>query len=233
MLFAIPVLSTLMGGLLAVRFRRWISFLFAAGAGLLLGAAFLDILPEAIDLGRGANLGAAEVLGLTLLAVLGFFAIDFSLHTWKHARLHGRFGAGMLIFHSFRDGLGIGAAYAASHSAGYAVALGVAAHDFGDGMNTVLLTTEGRAPTAADYGFLVADAVAPFLGGVLAVWWVFSREASVVLLVLAAGFFIQMASGDFLPKLRAERTRGRRLLLPTVGLGVGFIYLANRLLGAS
>ncbi len=232
MLFAIPVLSTMLGGLLAVRFRRWISFLFAAGAGLLLGAAFLDILPEAIDLGREAHLGAVQVLGLTLLSVLGFFAVDFALHNWRHARLHGRFGAGMLIFHSFRDGLAVGAAYAASHPAGYAIALGVAAHDFGDGMNTILLTTEGREPTPADYGFLLADAVAPFMGGVLAVWWVLSREASVVLLVLAAGFFIQMASGDFLPKLRAEHTRGRRLLLPTVLLGVAFIYLANRLLGA-
>ena len=154
MLLAVPVLSTMLGGLLAVRFRRWISFLFAAGAGLLLGAAFLDLLPEAIDLGREAHLGAFQVLGLTMLSVLGFFAVDFVLHTWRHAqRLHGRFGAGMLIFHSFRDGLAVGAAYAASHPAGYAIALGVAAHDFGDGMNTILLTTGGRAPTPADYGF--------------------------------------------------------------------------------
>ena len=50
----------------------------------------------------------------------------------------------MLIFHSFRDGMAIGLSYAASHTAGYAVALGIAAHDIGDGMNTVILTTCGQ-----------------------------------------------------------------------------------------
>ncbi len=232
LLLAVPVVSTLLGGLLAVHLRRYVSFLFAAGAGLLLGAAFLDLLPEAIDLGRAAGLRSASVLGLTLLAFLLFFSIDEALHGWEHSRLHGRFGAALLISHSFRDGLAIGAAYAASHVVGYAVALGIAAHDFGDGMNTVLLTTKGRSPTRADYGFLLADAAAPFLGGLLTVWWTLSPRASVVLLVLAAGFFLQMATGDFLPQLRGAAGRSRVRLLPVLFLGSALIYCANRLLAA-
>ena len=47
----IPVFATLAGGLLAVRFRHLRPLLIACGAGLLLGAAFLDLLPEAIVLG--------------------------------------------------------------------------------------------------------------------------------------------------------------------------------------
>ena len=68
----------------------------------------------------------------------------------------GRIGGGLLIFHSFRDGMAIGAAFAASHTAGYAVATGIAAHDFGDGMNTVILTTAGEKAGLADYGFPAA-----------------------------------------------------------------------------
>jgi zinc and cadmium transporter len=96
-------------------------------------------------------------------------------------------------------------------------------------MNTILLTTDGRSPTRVDFAFLVADAVAPFLGGILTIWWVFSRVNSVLLLALAAGFFIHMATGDFLPELR--RSAGpRRFLIPSILTGSAFIYLANLLI---
>jgi zinc and cadmium transporter len=234
LLFTVPILSTLIGGLLAVRFRRYLYFLIAGGAGLLLGAAFLDLLPEAIDLGREAGLASADVLGLTLLSFLLFHLIENSLDRWGghgrepevQQRAVGRAGALMLIFHSFRDGLAIGAAYAASHPAGYAVAFGIAAHDVGDGMNTIILTTGGKKPTRTDYAFLLADALAPFFGGLLTAWWVFSPRGSVGLLVLAAGLFFQMATGDFLPEVR--RSNGpRRYLLACVFAGALVIYLAN------
>ena len=136
----------------------------------------------------------------------------------------------MLIFHSFRDGMAIGAAFAASHTAGYAVAVGIAAHDLGDGVNTVLLTTAGRKPRPVDYGFLLADAVAPFLGGLFAIRWFSSLNSSVVLLALAAGFFIQMAASDFLPEIRRS-TASRKYTVPLVLAGVALIYGANLLLG--
>ena len=236
LLLTIPIFSTLLGGALALRFRRSLAMLLALGAGLLLAAAFLDLLPEAVEIGRSVGIGSAAVLGLTLVSFLLFYGLEQALHGLGErleGRLHGRrlvrrTGALMLIFHSFRDGMAIGAAYAASHSAGFAVAFGIAAHDLGDGMNTVILTTDGNAPTRTDYGFLLLDALAPFLGGLLTVWWSLSAGASVILLVLAAGFFLQMATGDFLPELRRSgQVRGRLLL---VLLGVLIIYAANLLI---
>ena len=237
LLLAVPIASTLIGGLLAVRFRSYTSLLTAVGGGLLLGAAFLDLLPEAISLGVEAGLSIADVLGLTLASFLFFHAcesgFDFAARTWREsdAKRHivGRAGAAMLIFHSFRDGMAIGAAYAASHTAGYAVAFGIAAHDLGDGMNTVILTTGGKAPTRTDYLFLAFDAAAPFLGGLLTSWLVLSSRASVGLLVLAAGFFLQLATGGFLPEVR-QAEAPRRFLLFSVFFGAAVIYLANRLI---
>lgn len=236
-LFSVPILSTLLGGMLAIRFRRYILLLIAVGAGLLLGAAFLDLLPEAIVLGNRAGISAADTLGLTLLSFLLFYSfergLDSASRKWEASdrgrQMSRRTGAAMLIFHSFRDGMAIGAAYAASHAAGYAVAFGIAAHDFGDGMNTVILTTGGEKPTRIDFAFLAADAAAPFLGGLLTVWWVLSLRGSVFLLVLAAGFFIQMATGDFLPELRNYQGP-RRFLVPSVLLGAALIYFANFLI---
>ena len=240
-LFAVPVLSTLLGGVLALRLRRSLGLLIAVGAGLLLGAAFLDLLPEALELGGRAGLSDAHVLGLTLLSFLLFHGMESALDELGERmqrrrldphmgrRIARRTGALMLIFHSFRDGMAIGVAYAASHSAGYAVAVGIAAHDLGDGMNTVILSTDGNKPTRTDYLFLLADALAPFLGGLLTAFWVLSARSSVWLLALAAGFFFQMATGDFLPELRRGRVP-RKLLLPCVVLGCAIIYAANVLI---
>ena len=240
-LFAVPVLSTLVGGVLALRLRRSLGLLIAVGAGLLLGAAFLDLLPEALDLGAKTGLNGAQVLGLTLLSFLLFLGIESGLDAMGERlrqsrqgpqagrRVARRTGALMLIFHSFRDGMAIGVAYAASHGAGYAVAVGIAAHDLGDGMNTVILSTDGEKATPTDYLFLVADALAPLLGGLLTAFWVLSARSSVWLLALAAGFFLQMATGDFLPELR-RGSLPRKLLLPCVVMGCGVIYVANLLI---
>ena len=236
-LFGVPIVSTLLGGMLAIRFRRHLLLLIAAGAGLLLGAAFLDLLPEAILLGNTAGISTMNTLGLTLLSFLLFYslerALDFAGQRWQDSHrgqlMIRRSGALMLIFHSFRDGMAIGAAYAASHTAGYAVAFGIAAHDFGDGMNTVILMTGGEKPKRVDFMFLAADALAPFLGGLLTMWWALSLRGSVTLLVLAAGFFIQMATGDFMPELRSYEGP-RRFLVPAMFLGAALIYAANFLI---
>lgn len=128
----IPVASTLVGGLVAVRFRRFAHMLVAGGAGLLLRAAFLDLMPEAIALAGPARISTANVLLLTLVSLLLFSCIENCLNALSARRgTHGarkavgRIAGAMLIFHSVRDGMGIGASYVASHPAGYAVAMGL------------------------------------------------------------------------------------------------------------
>jgi len=238
LILTLPVLATLTGGLMALRLQRYRPVLLAVGAGLLLGAAFLDLLPEAIELGVGAGLAAGGVLGLTLAFFLMFSVVEHLLRRFEPRagavdevttrRRLGRVGGGMLIFHSFRDGMAMGAAFAASHVAGYAVATGIVAHDLGDGMNTVILTTGGEKARRADYLFLLADALAPFVGGLVTVWWLLSSRNAAILLALAAGFFLQMATSDFLPQLR-EGKQG--WLMGAVVVGAGVIWGANWMMG--
>ena len=198
---------------------------------------FLDLLPEAILLGSSSPGAVTQTLAITLLSFLSFFILENALDHFSGGasprmgrRSIGRIAGGLLIFHSFRDGMAIGAAFAASHTAGYAVAMGIAAHDLGDGMNSVILTTGGQKPQLADYSFLLADALAPFAGGLAVIWWFASPGNSVALLAIAAGFFIQMAASDFLPEIRRS-AETRRYAVPCVLAGVGVIYTANLLLG--
>ena len=236
-LLILPVISTLLGGWLAIRAQRYLPLLLALGAGLLLGTAFLDLLPEAIVLARSTGQQPAAVLAVTLLAFLGFLLIEsisdrigrLRNNKFGTRKALGRVGGAMLILHSFRDGMVIGAAYSASRVAGITVALGIVAHDIGDGMNTVLLCTAGEKPRLWDYAFLAADALAPFVGGILTIWWVQSAQNAVILLAVAAGFFLQMATSDFLPELRTS-INSKWYLVPLTLVGAGMIYVANLLI---
>jgi zinc transporter ZupT len=237
-LLLLPVISTLLGGWLALRAQRYLPLLLAVGAGLLLGTAFLDLLPEAMLMARSTGQPPGKVLAIALAAFLGFLSIDTlsnsvgRLKNQKTAtrKALGRVSGALLILHSFRDGMVIGAAYSASRAAGLTVACGIVAHDIGDGMNTVLLSTAGEKPGPWDIAFLVADAIAPFLGGLLTIWWVQSPENAVILLAVAAGFFLQMATSDFLPDLRAYAS-SRWYVVPLILLGTTLIYVANRFIG--
>jgi zinc transporter ZupT len=234
-LLIIPVFSTLLGGLLALRLRSVLGMLIALSTGLLLGAALLDILPEAIHLQRLAGGKETSIFALALLSFLGFLLLQKFVETWamqlrkrSSTRAWGRIGGGLLIAHSFRDGMAIGLSYAASKPAGYIIAAGIAAHDIGDGVNTVLLSTRGEVPERFDYLLLAADCLAPLAGGLLTAWLPFSAEGSAVLLAITAGFFLHMIADELLPQLQADTTPRIPLALG-VTAGALLIYIATRM----
>lgn len=236
LLFTLPVFSTLAGGLLALRLRSLLKLLIAFSVGLLLGAAFFDLLPEAIVLRRFVGTGISAVLGLTLLSFLFFLVSQSLFDTWienssrqRSPRAWGRVGGALLVAHSFRDGMAIGLSYAASHKAGYVVAIGIAAHDIGDGVNTILLSTRGEKAAPIDYLLLAADCIAPLAGALSTGWFHFSAGGSSALLAIAAGFFLHMVADELLPQLRSRRSLGLSPLAAIIA-GAAFIYIANLLM---
>ena len=234
-LLIIPVFSTLLGGLLALRLRTALGILIALSTGLLLGAALLDILPEAINFQRLAGGKEATVFALALVSFLAFLVLQNLINTWtselrkrSSTRAWGRIGGGLLIAHSFRDGMAIGLSYAASRPAGYIIAAGIAAHDIGDGVNTVLLSTRGHKPERIDYLLLAADSLAPLAGGLLTAWLPLSLHGSAVLLAITAGFFLHMIADELLPQLWVDSTPRIPLAL-AVAAGALLIFIATRL----
>ena len=184
-LLIVPVFSTLLGGILALRLRSSLGMLIALSTGLLLGAALLDLLPEAVTLQRLAGGGAGKSLRWCCSHSSPFLLLQNLFDTWSarlslrsSPRAWGRLGSGLLIAHSFRDGMAIGLSYAASRPAGYIVAAGIAAHDIGDGVNTILLSTRGHKPERFDYLLLAADCLAPLAGGLLTAWLPLSTGGS-------------------------------------------------------
>jgi ZIP family zinc transporter len=140
-LAALTTLSTIGGGLVAMRVRRELETLIALTGGIVVAVALFDVLPAALD----AVGDSRRVTWLVGAGFLAFFLAERALvlhhrddaeHARAHARI-GALGAAGLSAHSFVDGLGIGLAFQVDNATGLLVFIAVVSHDFADGMNTV------------------------------------------------------------------------------------------------
>jgi ZIP family zinc transporter len=228
------VASTLLGGLVALRYRDRMHLILGFTGGVLLGLVALDLLPEVFELGGGltvVGLPAPAVAFITGFVVLHVVERSFSMHPahedeyqeHQHSQ-NPRIGivsAVALTTHSFLDGVGIGLAFQVSPRVGFAVALAVIAHDFADGLNTVTLMLRHGNSTRRARVMLAADALAPVLGALSTLVLDLPDRALGIYLAFFAGFLLYLATGDILPE--AHSRHPSRLTLVTTVCGVAFI----------
>ncbi|HYX42452.1 MAG TPA: ZIP family metal transporter, partial [Pyrinomonadaceae bacterium] len=141
----------------------------------------------------------------------------------------GRLGSVGLMVHSTLDGAAIGAAALVNWRTGLLVALAVIAHDMSDGLNTILLVTHGEQARRKDFLFLILDALAPVVGGLLALVVLPPARALAVFLGFASGFFLYTATSDLLPE--AHRRSPSLTVSVAAIAGIIFIAVAVQLIG--
>ena len=217
--------ATLLGGALALRVKGRIRFILGFSAGAVIAVALFDLLPEAVELARGADL--RDVLAFTGIGFAAYMALDRVLKRLSHEG-SGHLGPASLTTHSFLDGLGIGLAFHVSTGAGLVLALAVLAHDFSDGVNTVSLSlTRSGAKTAR--GWLIADALAPLVG-IAAAQLIRVPTADLALLLAAfAGAFLYIGASELVPESHQQHPYLWTSIATALGMAV--IYGAVRLAG--
>lgn len=232
---AVTFISTALGGLFALHRRRHLYLVMGAAAGLLVGSALLDLLPDALDL--VSDRGRRGVMAVVLPAVAGFlafFAIDHAVHSSaaghqeRGARTFGGVAALGLTLHSFLDGLAIGAAFEQSAALGALIGVAVIAHDFGDGVSTVGVVLGFRGALRASLAWLLADAAAPVAGVLAARALHLPRETLASLLGFFAGTFLFVGAAHLVPEA-AREGRKRPLVLAFVS-GVALVGIASGIL---
>lgn len=217
---------TLAGGAFAFRYRRYLLYIMAFSAGMLVGVAFLDLVPEFVALAQERSI---DIHTLMIVLILGFTAIFLLekltiIHSEKQHDLPGHHhhvgvvGAAGLSFHSFLDGLAIGVGFKAGSDVGFIVLLAVVAHDFADGLNTVTFMLATRNSHWRTGALLAIDAIAPVLGAICAN--VLNLDAGLIAYQLAffAGFLLYLGASDLLPQVH-ERSNFA-LIASTLG---GFV----------
>lgn len=219
--------------------RRLSLALVSFAIGSLTGAAFLELIPEAL---HGSSYEA--VAPWVLAGIFGIFLFEKLLHAYhyhgvddgeplaehyrtKHAK------AGTIVFgdalHNFIDGVAIALSFAAGTNVGIATTLAVFFHevpqeigDFG-----VLLHLGYEKRKVFLYNF--AGALATPVGAIVGYLLLSSIEAyTPLLLAFAAGSFIYIAVSDLLPELHHHKARWNDLVhLAAIAAGVFAIVLVG------
>jgi len=229
-------LSTLLGGLFAVRFKNKLYLIMGFAAGVLLGVVSFDIFPEIIS---RVNVGGFSPIEPMIALVAGFLLFhiiekvivihhahesDYASHRHPHV---GIFSALALAGHSFLDGVGIGLAFQVSSVVGVLVAIAVISHDFTDGMNTVTLMLSHGNTVKKSKMFLFFDAVAPILGVLSTLFFTASGHFLLWYLGFFAGFLLYIGASDILPEAHSQHSSWRTIALTV--LGAAFIFLITQL----
>jgi len=229
---------TLAGGAFAFRYRKFLLYIMAFSAGLLIGIAFLDLLPEIVETAHRESL---DVRSLMVTIIFGFVAIFLLekmtiIHSEKqhdapgHQHNVGLVGALGLSFHSFLDGLAIGVGFKASNEVGFAVLLAVLAHDFADGLNTVTFMLASKNSYWRTGTLLVIDALAPVGGALLANVLNIQPRVLAYQLSFFAGFLLYLGASDLLPHVH-ERPKAGLMAATVFGLFVAgaIVYALERM----
>lgn len=229
--------STFFGGLFALKNKDKLHLIMSLTAGVLVGVAFFDILPEMFHLTQEAHLDITPGLlmvvgGFLLIHVLEKLAIIHHGHEEEYAEHKhptvGLISASGLSFHSFLDGVGIGLGFHVSSSVGVLVAIAVIAHDFSDGLNTVTLMLTHKNTSKKALVLLFIDAIAPVIGALST--YVLAIPQNILLLYLGffAGFLLYIGASDLLPEAHSKHSSWSMLFLTITG--AVFIFLVTRLL---
>ena len=209
--------------------RKIVNFLVDLSIGVLLGVAFLDLLPEAVAKsgGTGANIFLYALAGFFL-----FFLIENLLH-WRHCHekdcpAHNTFAYINLLgdaVHNFTDGLIIGASFVASFGLGLASVIAVILHEIPNefGNFGILIYAGFKKSKALFFNFITA--LTAVLGGIMGFYLSANINNFIVfLLPFAAGGFIYIAASDLIPETRKKEKLGR--LMYSFGIAVlGFLLI--------
>lgn len=224
--------STMGGGIAALRWRSRVPSLMACAGGVVLAAAFFDLLPEATQRATDIHMALAVPLGATLVGYLLFHFVDRFVHAAVHGddlerpSAAGAVGALGFVIHSFFDGLAIGLGFRIASAVGFLIALAVIGHDFSDGLNTVSYLTAHRHPAERSRRWLVADALTPLLGALVASFTPVPPQVFPLAIGFFSGLFIYAATESLLPQSR-ELALGKSLAF-TLG-GAAVMFLITRL----
>jgi zinc transporter ZupT len=227
--------STLLGGLTALKNRDRLHRILGFTAGVLLAVVAFDLLPEIFELTKSTGVDPSRpmialVVGFLFFHIAEKLTIIHTPHEVEYGRHRhpavGLFSALALSGHSFLDGVGIGLAFQVNTAVGLTVALAVIAHDFSDGLNTVsLMLTHKNTDRRALY-LLALDAVAPVLGAASTLLFHLPDNILVLYLGFFAGFLLYIGASDILPEAHAEHP-SRLTILMTIA-GALFIYIVTR-----
>lgn len=207
------------------------------GAGALLAAAFLDLLPEALEM-----TAYFEVMVWTLIGFLFFFLLERTAGWFHHHHDHlsgtqAESSQRWLIvigdlMHNAIDGVAIGAAFLANPALGIITTIAVSAHEIPKELGTFALLLSRGWKDKKVLLANIATAVATIITASL-VYLMGTHDEKLlgVLLAATAGFFLYIAASDIIPDIHEQPQKVGMIQAAALIVGVILVGTVISLLG--
>jgi zinc and cadmium transporter len=258
------LLASVLGGLLSIglaalltlnaRSNAWISILVSYAIGALLGAAFLNALPEALELTEEPK----QLTFTFLCGILIFFILE-KLLLWRHCHLaecevhesavamipvvsnthdhdHGR--SGMMIvmgdtFHNFVDGILIAAAFMADIQLGIVTAIAITAHEIPQEAGDFIILLNSGFTRARALWFNLLSGAATVVGALLAYFMLHQLDHLIApILAIAAASMTYVAMADLIPSLHKRPEIGATIQqVVLIVLGIATVWFVGVFFG--
>ncbi len=212
--------------------KKYLFYFVSFAAGSLLGAAFLDLLPEALENGFKESIPLFILLGILLFFVLEKFLYWHHHHTGKK-EVHvfnylNTIGDGL---HNFLDGAIIAVSFLSSAKLGFVVTIAVIAHEIPQeiGDFAILIYGGWSKMKAALINFITA--LTAVLGALFAYFYSgFVANSNVYIMSFSIGGFIYIASTDLIPEIQKEKDVKKSIIqFAMLVLGIFAIWLASKI----
>jgi zinc transporter ZupT len=224
-------LSTLLGGLFALKYRDKLHLILGFSAGAVIGVAFFDLLPEALAL-ESPTMTASSISLMIGAGFVAYLVLDRAVILLSHGdeehgvlQHRGTLGAAGLSMHSFLDGTVIGFAFQVSGAVGAIVTAAVLTHDFSDGINTVSLVLKDDGNKKRARWWLLVDALAPVAGILLTRFFVLPAYGLSSVLAAFCGFFIYIGASELLPESYHAHPKILTTVMTLLGISVLYIVI--------
>lgn len=246
------ILSLLFAAMLALNTRAsWLSMLVSYAIGALLGAAFLNTLPEAFELSEDPM----QVTVTVLIGILIFFILE-KLVLWRHCHIedceahdplhslaatvthhqhdHGRSGMMIIVgdtFHNFVDGILIAAAFMVDVQLGIVTSIAIIAHEIPQEAGDFIILLNSGYTRRMAFLMNLLSSFATLVGGVLAYFMLHKMNFLVQpLLGLASASMIYVAMSDLIPGLhKRPEIRATIQQVTLILLGISSIWLVGNI----
>jgi zinc and cadmium transporter len=253
MTLAYILIATFAGGLLSVVvaasltvtvLSRVVRDLVSLSAGVLLGTALLNVLPEAFE-----SRASPHSLFATLLAGLMFFFLLEKAELYRHQHHHegddhhhhhgfdrqqaGRGGWSVLLgdsIHNFCDGIIIAAAFLTDLRLGVVTSLAIIAHEIPQEVGDYIVLINAGLSRRKALLYNAASGLAAVVGGVVGYFIVGPWQSLFpYLLVIASSSFIYVAVADLIPQLQHRLSlKETAAQLCWLAAGLGIVLLATQ-----
>jgi len=231
---------SLVGGVVLLGRIAWVRktslYFISFAAGALLSIAFLDLLPEALELYQGAD--DRGIFFWALIGLLLFFLFErLVVHIHGHyvedsqSNTHAHPTPITMMmgdaFHNFLDGIAIAATFIADPSLGVLTAIGVAAHELPQEVSDFSVLIHHGWEKKKVLWINVIISLVSIVGAVTAYFFRELIEPHLPqLLALTAGGFIYIASSDLIPELSHKPKKDKRFAVTALLVaGVIIVYL--------